>query len=73
MEATSGSTSYELKTITQFCQEHQAFTPGGLRWMIFNEERNGLKDSGAIVRIGRRVLIDRPKFFGWVQSQQSKG
>ena len=31
---------------------------------------NGLIESGAIIRIGRRVLIDEAKFFDWVRQQQ---
>ena len=60
----------QLCTIDQFAQKHQAFKPGGLRWLIFNERHNGLAESGAIVRIGRRVLIDEARFFAWVEAQQ---
>ena len=56
-------------TVTQLCEKHPAFKPGGIRALIFNEETNGLKASGAIVRVGRKVLIDEAKFFAWVSSQ----
>jgi len=56
-------------TVTQFAEKHPAFTPGGLRAWIFNENTNGLAKAGAIVRIGRKVLIDEAKFFAWVESQ----
>jgi hypothetical protein len=56
-------------TVKQFSEKHPAFTNGGLRSLIFNEESNGLAKAGAIVRIGRKVLIDESKFFGWVESQ----
>ena len=56
-------------TVQQFIKKHQAFTIGGLRSLIFNEHTNGLAESGAIVRIGRKVLIDEAKFFAWVESQ----
>jgi len=46
-----------LSTVNQFSTKHPAFTNGGLRALIFNEESNGLAKSGAIVRIGRKVLI----------------
>lgn len=58
-----------LSTVNQFTEKHPAFTIGGLRAWIFNEATNGLKQSGAIVRIGRKVLIDETKFFAWVESQ----
>ena len=57
-------------TVNQFTAKHTAFNIGGLRSLIFNEHQNGLAESAAIVRIGRKVLIDENKFFAWVQSQQ---
>lgn len=56
-------------TVTQFVEKHPAFTNGGLRALIFNEKSNRLAESGAIVRIGRKVLIDEAKFFAWIESQ----
>ena len=58
-----------LNTVSQHIAKYPAFTVGGLRSLIFNENSNGLKSSGAIVRIGRKVLIDEAKFFAWVESQ----
>ncbi|WP_347987337.1 hypothetical protein [Methylomonas sp. AM2-LC] len=58
-----------LSTVKQFQQKHFAFKESGLRALIFNEHTNGLAKSGAIVRIGRKVLIDEAKFFAWVESQ----
>ncbi|MDP3332604.1 MAG: hypothetical protein Q8Q40_16475 [Methylococcaceae bacterium] len=56
-------------TVKQFTENQPAFTPGGLRAWIFNEHTNGLAKSGAIVRIGRKVLIDNAKFFAWIEAQ----
>jgi hypothetical protein len=61
-----------LFTVAQFAQEHQAFPIGGLRFRIFNELQNGLAQSGAIIRNGRRVLIDEEKFFDWVVGSQKQ-
>ena len=58
-----------LQTVPQFSESNPAFSVGGLRWLIFNEDQNGLKDAGAIVRIGRKVLIDVDRYFDWVYSQ----
>ncbi|MBK9130603.1 MAG: hypothetical protein IPM20_03025 [Gammaproteobacteria bacterium] len=49
-----------------------AFSEGSLRWAIHNAERNGLARSGAIVRIGRRVLIDEELFLRWIDEQQKQ-
>jgi hypothetical protein len=58
-------------TVNQFADKHQAFTKGGIRALIFNENSNGLAKSGAVVRLGRKVLIDESKFFAWVESQNA--
>ena len=63
------TTQIIYKTVNQFTEEHPAFNTGGLRSLIFNEHNNGLAESGAIVRIGRKILIDETKFFAWVQDQ----
>ncbi|MCX7103502.1 MAG: hypothetical protein NTX38_18955 [Methylobacter sp.] len=57
-------------TVNQFIEKYTAFSLGGMRSWIFNEESNGLARSGAIVRIGRKILIDDTKFFAWIESQQ---
>jgi hypothetical protein len=66
-----------LLAVRQFSDKHAAFTQGSLRHLIFGSssrqtsqgviEGNGLH--AAIVRIGRKVLIDEAKFFEWVQTQ----
>jgi hypothetical protein len=61
---------YTFYTVTKFSERHQFVTEGGLRFQIFNAGNNGLTESGAIVRIGRKVLIDEPKYFGWIKGQQ---
>ncbi len=59
-------------TVPQFSKKYPAFPSGGVRSLIFNGEKNGLLDSGAIVRIGRKVIIDEQKWFDWVASQNKK-
>ena len=55
-----------LLAVNQFSQKHPAFPIGGLRHRIIHEKKNGLAQSGAIIRNGRRVLIDEQKFLHWV-------
>ena len=52
------SVNRTLKTVSQFSNDNPAFTVPSIRWLIFQEKHNGLASSGAIVRIGRKVLID---------------
>ena len=59
----------ELLTVEQFCQREPAFKIGGIRWLIFKQSEN-LESEGALVRLGRRVLIDRHRFIDLVCSQR---
>jgi hypothetical protein len=59
-------TAWSYFTVKQFAESHPAFTVGSLRALIFNSNTNGLTESGAVVRINRRVLLNEPKFFDWV-------
>jgi hypothetical protein len=60
-----------LFTVKQFTEKHPAFTQRCLRALIFNEATNNLKQSGAIVRIGRKILINEEKFFAYLESQNN--
>ena len=67
-----------LLTVRQFSDKHPAFPQGGIRNLIFLAETrttskctlpgNGL--DVALIRIGRKLLIDEKKFFLWVDEQQ---
>ena len=59
-----------LATVKQFCQHYPAFTPGSLRWLLFHRQENGLQR--AVVRVGRRILIDEDKFFTWLDEQNGQ-
>lgn len=60
---------YSYLTVNQFCEKHKAFKVGGVRSQLFNAERNGLKESGAVVRNGRKILINEPRWFAWLEAQ----
>lgn len=67
-----------LSTIRQFSEKYPAFSQGSLRNLIhLSSERyssngkipgNGLNI--ALVRIGRKLLIDEVRFFQWIKEQQ---
>lgn len=61
-------TTPTLLNVPQLAQRQPALTVGGIRGWIFNEETNGLKDSGAIIRIGKKLMIDEGKFIEWIKS-----
>jgi hypothetical protein len=67
-------------TVVQFSKRHPAFTAPALRNLIFKANHrdstlgvisgNGLIQCGAIVRLGRKVLIHEGRFFEWLEKQQ---
>lgn len=67
-----------LLTVKQFADKHPAFSQGSLRNLIFlaspRPASNGkIPGNGldmALVRIGRKLLIDEKMFFEWVEQQQ---
>ena len=59
-----------LLTVRQFVERHPAFSSGGLRYLIFLAKTNGF--DLAVVRIGRRVLLDEAKVFQWIERQQKR-
>ena len=56
----------QLINLKQLTERHPAFTLDSLRALILRAPNNGLIESGAIVRIGRRVLIDAQAFDRWL-------
>ena len=65
-------TTPTYSTVKQFSQKHEAFPEGGMRHRIFHADSNGLAESGAIVRNGRRVLINEEKFFQYLEKGVTK-
>jgi len=57
-----------LYTFKQFIAEQNLFTEGSFRKMILKRHENGLEQSGAIKMFGRKTLIDKDKFFKWINS-----
>lgn len=66
-------------TVEQFCTRNPAFTRPAMRNYIFKGETrqstkgeipgNGLIEAGAILRVGRKILVDEDRFFDWVRQQ----
>ena len=66
------ATTYTYLTVNQFCEKHKAFKIGGVRSQIFNEDNNGLSNSGAIIRNGRKILIKEAAYFAWLEAKNGK-
>ena len=71
-----------LFTVEQFAVRQPAFTEPALRNLVFKAEPrqssrgvipgNGLIECGAIIRLGRKVLIDEGLFLEWVRAQAGR-
>jgi hypothetical protein len=67
-----------LLTVKQFAEKHIGFSQGSLRGLIFYAKSrhstagvipgNGLEP--ALVRIGKKILINEALFFNWVAESQ---
>lgn len=62
----SAAIDNEFLTIRQFADKHPAFSQGGLRSLLFYRGDDAEK-AGAVVRFGRRILIDESRFLTWVR------
>lgn len=82
-QPTNEATPRDLSTVRQFAQRFPAWTEPGIRnLLLYAADRinsrgeripgNGLAEIGAIVRVGRRVLISEDLFFRWVANQQTR-
>jgi hypothetical protein len=63
----------EPLTVEQMVKRHPALTAGGIRWMLFHREANGLERSKAIITRGRRIYLDEARFLEWFASQERRG
>jgi len=61
-----------LKTVNQILEAIPGLTPGGIRWDLFNAEQNGLAEAGAIIRRGRRILLDEERYLEWMRARSAK-
>jgi hypothetical protein len=73
--------SKSLLTVPQFAEKYPAWSQAALRALILNADDrlnsrgeriagNGL--APAVLRVGRRVLLDEQQFFVWIVEQQKR-
>jgi hypothetical protein len=63
--------SQQLRTVRQLAEDLKptgSFTEASIRWLVFNSARNGF--DSCIVRVGRKVFIDRLRFNAWLEAQR---
>jgi hypothetical protein len=59
-----------LRTVAQHASSGP-FTEAQIRWWLFNANSNGMKEAGAVIRIGRRIYIDEDGFERWLSAQNA--
>lgn len=64
--------SRTLLRVRQLAEQNPGLSEPSIRWLIFRSRENGLADSGAILRTGRSILIDRDRFFSWLDASQQR-
>ena len=55
-----------ITTVTKLAEKHDGITEQSIRWAIFNAKKNGLHESGAVVRKGRRILLVEERYLKWL-------
>lgn len=56
-----------LRTVTQLSREFPQYSESAIRGLIQKAASNGLEP--VIVRVGKRVYLDEPKFVAWLFSK----
>lgn len=69
-----------LLSVRRFSEKYPDFPQGGLRYLIFHSRNRYAADGTiirgngvhtALVRCGRKVLIDEARFFEWLDAQNA--
>lgn len=68
-------TAPALCTVRQFAERYPVFSEGSLRWLIFQQDRPDRDQhypdlSAAVIRVGRRLLINEREFFRALEAHQ---
>ena len=59
-----------LLTPRQLAAQQPGLSIGGIRWDLFNRDKNGLAASGAVLNRGRNLLIDPERYLSWLESSR---
>jgi len=65
-------------TLTAVCtpstlaqENSNLFTEGQINWLIKTRHKNGLAETGAILKISRKIYINKSIFFEWFMQQKA--
>lgn len=60
----------QFKTVDQLANSQPGLSVGSIRWDLFRRSENGLAASGAVIRRGRRILLDEGAYLDWLASKR---
>ncbi len=68
----SDNTSLDrLLPVKHLVQRHPNIgTEAAVRFQVFQAETNGLAEHGAVLRVGRKVLIDADRYLDWLTAHR---
>ncbi len=49
----------------------ELFTEGQINWLIKTRHKNGLAETGAILKISRKIYLKKSLFIDWFTSQKA--
>jgi hypothetical protein len=55
-----------LYKVDDLARAEPALTVGGIRADLWNRRKNGLAESGAVIRRGRLLLVHRERYMSWL-------
>ena len=71
-EATISTTLNDVCTPKALVKENpELFTEGQINWLIKTRHKNGLAETGAILKISRKIYLKKSIFFDWFMQQKA--
>ena len=73
MTATIQQTSFDDICLprTLAFENQKLFTETQLNWQIKARHKNGLQESGAVLKVSGKIYLNRPKYFDWFMQQKA--
>lgn len=71
-ETTLSTTLNDVCTPKALVKENpELFTEGQINWLIKTRHKNGLAETGAILKISRKIYLKKSIFFDWFMQQKA--
>jgi len=52
-------------------ENQKLFTETQLNWQIKARHKNGLQESGAVLKVSGKIYLNRPRYFDWFMRQKA--